>query len=359
MGVKNRSPWGRRTWYAAASAAVSCGVIGWLLTVVSPGAIARAVRDASVPGLLAYAAASLLSTAFRNERYLVLMRGSGSAPPIGRGDMFLVTLVRNLFSDLLPARIGSTVYIVLLRARFGCPVGVGTSVWAVAFVLDMVVMVPLMAVGIWAVGGSRLGIPPAVLVPIAAGFFMAVAALLWALPGLMRGAGRIARGCFPIRGRRDAVADALARTAAAMEEIRHGGVFWRALGLSLAVRILKYGCISFLVYAVLNPIDPAVHTLRAIGFWPVLVGASLAELSASTPLSGIGGFGAYEGVWAGAFRLLGYPRDLALLSGISAHLITQLFAWSLGAAALLLLVAPVRRRAPAAPRAAEGKRVEG
>ena len=340
----------RQIWYIAASAAVSCGVIGYLLTAVSPSTIARAVHHASVPGLLAYMAASLLSTVLRNERYLVLMRGTGTTLHIGRGEMFLVTLVRNLFSDLLPARIGSTVYIVLLRTRFGFPVEIGTSIWAVAFVLDMVVMVPLMAVGIWAVGGGRLGIPPGILLPVAALFFLATAAALWFLPALMRGAGRIAGRLCPLRGRRTAIREALARTAGSIEEIRRGGVFWRALGLSFLVRALKYGCISFLVYAVLNPINPSVYTLRAIGYWPVFVGASLAELSASTPVSGIGGFGVYEGVWAGAFYLLGYPRDLAILSGVSAHVITQVFGYALGALAIFILMAPMLRRARPADR---------
>ncbi len=74
--------------------------------------------------------------------------------------MLLVTFVRNLFADLLPARIGSTVYIVVLRTRFGYPVDAGTSIWALAFLLDMVVMVPLMAIGIAMVGGWRLGVSP-------------------------------------------------------------------------------------------------------------------------------------------------------------------------------------------------------
>jgi uncharacterized membrane protein YbhN (UPF0104 family) len=108
--------------------------------------------------------------------------------------------------------------------------------------------------------------------------------------------------------------------------------------------VLKYGCIAFLVYAILNPIDPSVYTLRRIGYWPVFVGASLAELSSSTPVSGIGGFGAYEGVWAGAFYLLGYPRELAMLSGLSAHVITQVFGYTLGVFALIVLMAPLLRR---------------
>ena len=339
-----RLPGGRQAWYVAASAAVSVGVIGYLLTVVSPGEIVRSVRSASVPGLLAYAALSLLSTVFRNERYVLLARAAGAGVSIGRWQMLLVTFVRNLFADLLPARIGSTVYIVVLRTRFGYPVDAGTSIWALAFLLDMVVMVPLMAIGVAMVGGWRLGVSPVLLAAVATAFFLASVAALPSLPYLLRAAGRAGARLCPLPLKRAAGEGVCARTADRVERIARVGLFGRALWLSFIVRALKYACLMFLVYAILNPIDPAVYTLHRIGFWPVFVGASLAELSASTPVSGIGGFGAYEGVWAGAFYLLGYPKDLAVLSGVSAHVITQVFGYTLGALALAVLGAPFLRR---------------
>lgn len=337
-----RVPGGRQWCYVALSAAVSVGVIGYLLAVVSPSEIARAVLDASVPGLLGYAALSLLSTVFRSERYLILARAAGTGIPIGRGHMFLVTLVRNLFADLLPARIGSTVYIAVMRMRFGYAVEAGTSIWALSFVLDMVVMVPLMAIGVAVVGGWRLGVSRAVLASVAVGFFLASVATLLFLPALLRAAGRVVARLFPAR-LKEGAEGLCARTAERIAEISQRGLLGRALWLSFLVRALKYGCLALLVYAILNPVDPSAYTLRRIGYWPVFVGASLAELSASTPVSGIGGFGAYEGVWAGAFYLLGYPRDLAIRTGICAHLITQVFGYTLGVLALVVLMTPLLR----------------
>ncbi|MCX6357309.1 MAG: lysylphosphatidylglycerol synthase domain-containing protein [Candidatus Aureabacteria bacterium] len=267
----------KNIWYLAASVCVSIIVFAYLFAIVSPAAIARAIRNARGCGLLAYMCLSLLSTIFRNWRYLLLLRATESGATVGSGQMFLVTLVRNLFADLLPARIGSLVYVAILKARFGVTLARGTSVWAIAFVLDMVVMVSLMALG--------------------------------------------------------------DQISAIYMEGSWGGV----LLLSLLVRVLKYGCLAFLLYAILNPIDPSCYTLRSIGYWPVFVGASLAEFAASTPLSGIAGFGLYEGVWTGSFYLLGYPRELAALSGISAHVITQAFAYSLGGIATIVLMWPILR----------------
>ncbi|MCX6353597.1 MAG: lysylphosphatidylglycerol synthase transmembrane domain-containing protein [Candidatus Aureabacteria bacterium] len=331
-------------YYIAASVVVSCAIFAYLLTIVRPEEIVRAITRASLPGILAYMAVSLLSTIFRNMRYLMLTRVTNTDIRISDTAMFLVTLVRNLFSDLIPARIGSLIYIVILKARFGFPVEIGTSVWAICFVLDMAVMVPLMLLGATIVGAGKLGVSLNILCIISSAFFAITVLALAYLPQVMRGSGKfVARLCRRSKRARTAQ-EKLELTAQQIGVIYQHGVFWRAVALSFLIRALKYGCIAFLLYAILHPIDPQKYTLRAIGYWPVFVGASLAELAASTPLSGIAGFGLYEGVWAGAFYLLGYPRELAVLSGISAHVITQVFGYSLGAIAIMLLLTPLRGR---------------
>jgi uncharacterized membrane protein YbhN (UPF0104 family) len=334
----------KKIWYIGVSAVLSCAIFAYLLTVVRPGEIIRAIRNAVPAGIIAYMAAGLVSTVFRNIRYMELMRATDTDIPISGGEMFLVTLVRNLFSDLLPARVGSLVLVVILKARFGFPVEIGTSLWAIAFILDLVVMVPLMGVGVWVVGAAKLGISPAVLWTVASLFLIFTTALLCYLPRVMSLAGSASGRLSPGWKRAASIGEKLELTGAQIEAIYRRGIFWRVIALSFLIRALKYGCIAFLVFAVLNPIDPERYTLREIGYWPVFVGASLAEFSASTPFSGIGGFGAYEGVWTGAFYLLGYPRKLAALSGISAHIITQVFGYSLGAIAIIILMTPLLKR---------------
>jgi uncharacterized protein (TIRG00374 family) len=334
----------KNIWYLAASAVVSCAVFVYLFTIVRPSEIVGSIRNAAPAGIVAYMVVGLASTVLRNIRYLILLRASGTAIPISGGQMFLVTLVRNLFSDLLPARIGSLIYVVILNARFGFPVEIGTSVWAVAFVLDLVVMVPLIALGVMVVGAARLGISIGILTVVASLFFIATVAVFSYLPQIVSMGGRFFARAAPMWQKGARIKDKLELTAAEIRAIYHKGILTRVIVLSFLVRILKYGCIAFLVYAILNPIDPGRYTLRAIGYWPVFLGASLAELSASTPLSGIGGFGLYEGVWTGTFYLLGYPRELAAISGVSAHVITQIFGYSLGVLGIVILMAPLMRR---------------
>jgi uncharacterized protein (TIRG00374 family) len=341
--------------YTTVSVAVSVTVIGYLLTVVGAAEVFRAIRNASLAGIAAYMVLSLFTSLLRNVRYLVLVRSTGTDIPVTGWQMFLVTLVRNLFSDLLPARIGSLIYIYLLRARFGFPLEIGTSTYAVAFVLDLLVMVPLMCVGVIVVGASKLGIPLAFLLSAAGMFFVLMLLMLLYLGPILRWTGGLV-GRTARRWRYGArVAETLSGVATQVADIYKARAFWKVITLSFCIRLFKYGCIVFLVYAVLNPINPAEYTLRSIGYWPVFVGSSIAELSASTPVSGIAGFGAYEGAWTGAFYLLGYPKKLAALSGISAHLITQVFGYTLGVIALLILLAPAAGRSN--PRKRSGRPV--
>jgi uncharacterized membrane protein YbhN (UPF0104 family) len=334
----------RSYWYIAVSIMVSGVVFTYLLTMVRPAEIARAIKNASILGIAAYIVSSLITSLFRNWRYLILVRATDTDVPIGGGEMFLVTLVRNLFSDLLPARIGTLIYIAILKARFGFPVEIGTSTYAVAFILDLAVMVPLMSVGIVVVGAEKLGISLGTLIAIASIFSLFTIVFLFYLASILVAAGRISSLLLKPWGKAAVLKEKLELTAAEVQVIYRTNAFWKATVLSFVIRTLKYGCIAFLVFAILNPIEPETYTLRAIGYWPVFVGASLAELSASTPFSGIGGFGAYEGVWTGAFYLLGYPGKLAALSGISAHIITQAFGYSLGVIAILVLMVPLLRK---------------
>ena len=68
-------------------------------------------------------------------------------------------------------------------------------------------------------------------------------------------------------------------------------------------------------------------------------------MAASLPISGIAGFGAYEGAWAGVFILLGFPAAMAKATSLSHHLVTQLYGYLIGIASILTLLAlPARRR---------------
>ena len=65
-------------------------------------------------------------------------------------------------------------------------------------------------------------------------------------------------------------------------------------------------------------------------------GQSLTLVTTILPIQGIGGFGSFEGAWAGAFLLLGVPKATAILSGIIIHLILFIYQAILGSVGVVM-----------------------
>ena len=86
----------------------------------------------------------------------------------------------------------------------------------------------------------------------------------------------------------------------------------------------------------------ALGTSGSLQFFRVFLGTVAAELAAALPIHGIAGFGTFEGAWALAFIQLGFTREHAIVTGILAHALSQLFEYSMGACALLWLMRPVK-----------------
>jgi hypothetical protein len=81
--------------------------------------------------------------------------------------------------------------------------------------------------------------------------------------------------------------------------------------------------------------------MKKLSFWKTILGTTGAELTSALPVKGLGGFGTWESAWALTFRLMDFDPELAILSGIGVHLLTNLFEYTLGIAAVLVLVFPL------------------
>jgi glycosyltransferase AglD len=299
--------------YLAFSLVTTAGIFGYLLTHVSVREVLDLIRQADRGAVAVFVALSLTSSALRMWRYLVLLKLWGCRP--GPVAMFLVVLVRNFFSDILPARIGTLIYIFLVRTRLGVPLGAATSSFALAFLFDLIGLI----------AGS--GILAAITVSI-----------LLTLPRLFRVAARVSSGLRLLPARwREKLAEVFENAGDDTLKAQKAGAYGPVLVLSILIRAAKYGSLFVFLYALLAPRG---YTLAQMGVSRVFLGLCAAEAAASTPVSGIAGFGAYEGTWALVFELLGFPGDIAKLTSISHHLFTQVYGYSLGALALLVLLLP-------------------
>ncbi len=322
---------GIRSWLmAGASAGVTVLVFSYLFSRITWGQVAGLITALDRRWLVVFVVLSFSQHLVRTWRYRLLLRAAGQV--IRFWQLFVVVLVRAFCVDLLPARSGELVYVYLLKSRLGVELGAAAASFALAFLFDIMVLGPLVLLATLSVASPAL---PGYALPVAGGvlFGCAVAAVLLLPVGL-----RLAFRLLPHRLHR------LRRLAASIHRqvgrARRTGGYGPVFGLSVLVRLLKYGSMYVLLYALLNP---GGILLEQMPFPPVFLGFCAAEMAASLPASGIAGFGAYEGAWMLVFRLLGFPDTLAGVTAVSHHLLTQVYGYTLGLVALAALMLCRRR----------------
>ena len=294
-----------------------------------PRALVPLVRAISIPGLLAYVAVSAVGLLLRALRYRLLL-----GRPVPLWPLVLVTAVRNMAVDLVPARAGAAAsYLYLITARLGLPLEAGVASFALSFILDTLAVAPLLVFALLVVGSAPM--PPAVLV---GGSLV----ILLASGGRAVGAGAAAPPGRPDRaaaagGGRPAGAAPRAPRPARSRGASAPGRCVPALGLSLLLRLTKYGAYYCLLQALLASQDqPGLQ----LGFLRVFLSVAGAEMAASLPLPTVMSVGPYEAAGAAGFAFwLGLPRELATLAVTAFHGLSQVHDYGLGLLALVWIMA--------------------
>ncbi len=288
------------------------------------------------PPLLAYMAISLTTAFLRAWRYRILLR----PVPIGWGDIMIVTLVRNAFDDLLPARIGSLSYIYVLNDRLEKPFENAASSFVVAFIYDFLTLGPFVLLALLAVGGrGAAGISTGAMVAVAAFFFIVFVLIAWKVAFFVRLARNIAFGLIKKTAwiRRPAVVGAFENLDQTIEVLKKKwgrGVRPAVFLLSFFVRLGKYLSLFVLLFAVLR--SQGVFW-GEMSFWKTVLGLTGAEMTAALPVKGLAGFGTWESAWAAALQWMRFEPRLAILSGLGVHLVTNLFEYTLALSSLAVL----------------------
>lgn len=345
--------WRRVTWRLAVSAAVSSFVLGlmfrlWLSGQASEGAatLYTALRDASRPLLGMYLILALVQTTLRALRNSVLLKAGGEArvPPMGH--LTLVSLTRNMFSDLLPARLGELSYVALLNRLYGVRAEVCVSSLAVSMVFDLVALLLLVAGG---VSVQLVAAAPTPALTYSAIALLAIVAIAFAV--LFRGIGFISTASRRLATRMKNARllarplDFLDRLAGALELTRASGVLSITLLLSLALRLTKYAALYMAFQATARAAFP---TLAAASPFQVLSTLLIAEATASLPIPTFMSFGSYEAGGVLLLTTLGFSAAEGALCMLATHICSQTIDYSLGGVGLLLvtLCAPATKRAP-------------
>jgi uncharacterized membrane protein YbhN (UPF0104 family) len=116
--------------------------------------------------------------------------------------------------------------------------------------------------------------------------------------------------------------------------LRRAGLFWLLLGLSLLLRAIKYTLLYLLFFAVMTALLEVSPTLP---FLKIMFGIMTSEVAASLPVSGIAGFGLYEGILGAVVAGQGISTSQGIFISFAMHLLSQILEYSLGSAALIII----------------------
>lgn len=325
----------KRLVYLGFSLVVTVSVFSYLLTHVSVDEIVELILGADRRGIAMFLLLSAAMSVFRTWRYNLVLRTAGYTP--SSVALFLVVIVRNFFSDLLPARLGTLVYVYIVTQRLGVPFGAAASSFALSFVFDLIALAPMIMVAA-VLAGAGSGMSPGMLLTGGLVLGAVTCVGLYLLPFFFSVATRMLESLTRrTHGRTSGWLKAWQAADEDIQRARRAGIYGRMLVLSLLVRVTKYGSLYVFLFALIGPLGYGFARLRVSR---VFLGLCASEFAASLPISGIAGFGAYEGAWNLSFQLLGFPAHIARLTSISHHAFTQLYGYSLGAAALAVLLLP-------------------
>ncbi len=316
------------------SIAVSAILIWFLFAKIEFKDFIQTFSRIYIPGFLAFTIISLIGATLRAWRYkwLLLPRS------ISWRDVFLVTFIRNLFVDLFPARLGSLSYVYVLNRSMKFSFEASSSSFVLAFVLDFLTLSPFLVIAILAVGLGKTSVSNVTLLAISFLFFLLVFFIFWKVIKLAGISLKVYQWLLRlIRKDSNRWAEISVKkihlTINELQNIKEKKIGWPLFFLSLGIRLAKYGALFFLLFALLRSHG---FSLGSLNFSKTILGITGAELTSALPIKGIGGFGTWESAWALTLMLMGFEKQIAILSS-GVHLITNLFEYILGTVSILIL----------------------
>lgn len=327
----------KRIFYILISVLVSVALILFLLSQIEIDDIFQTYLNIYVPALLVFFGLSLLGSFFRAWRYKILL----SPLKIGWGQILLATFVRNLFTDLLPLRIGSLSYIYVLNSRLKYSFNSAASSFLVSLIYDFLSLSPflVLAILVLGLGSTPLSTPLFLLISVV--FFLLILAVVFKLPDFCEVCLRLFESILKKTGAAQRKwaqlsLDKIRATITDIRALREQKKDRPALLLSLAIRTAKYSALFCLLFALLRSQG---YLTSDLSFWKTILGITGAELTGYLPIKGIGDFGTWESGWALTLILLGFESRTAILSS-GIHLVTNFWEYFLGLASILILALP-------------------
>ena len=331
------------------SIGVSFAILALLLQLVNSGlsdlerpSVLAALQATSLSLVLAYFVLYLITLVIRAIRYRLLLSMSGEPNVPTLKQMALVTGIRNMVVDMLPARLGELGYVGLLNKGYGVKLEHCGSSLAVSIAFDFIALlvVVFLIIAKQLVGGDVQGWALGAMISAIVLCLVALAGLFILTPW----ANRFIAKNYPANketGLWYKLTELLSNFSESLIAVRSAGKTSQVVALSVVIRILKYAGMYLLFQAVAGPSFqeladlPLEHTVGA------LIGG---EIGASLPVPTFMSFGAYEAGGALVFQLLGVSNQAAaVVTMLAVHIWSQLMEYILGGILLATFIFIVRR----------------
>jgi uncharacterized membrane protein YbhN (UPF0104 family) len=299
--------------------------------------IIRVLKSTTYSLLIIYGLLYLVQLALRAWRYQILIAAAGETNVPSFFHMSVVTGVRNMFVDMLPARIGELSYVAMLNKGYRVSADVCLSSLTIAVAFDFIALL-VVVLGLFVKQLMIGGVAGWMLSALLSAVVITVIALVglfvlapWVVSELMRASdvrvkySKLLNSIFKLAN----------KFSAALEQTRRSGRLLSVLSLSIAIRVLKYAGFYLLFKAVVVPSFQQLADLPMPQVVSALIGG---ELAASLPVPAFMSFGVYEAGGTAVLTAFGIEKVQSLIAMLSVHIWSQLFDYIFGGICLLLFV---------------------
>ncbi|XOF32905.1 MAG: lysylphosphatidylglycerol synthase domain-containing protein [Candidatus Electrothrix sp. YB6] len=310
-----------------------------------------------------YMLAGLTQTFLRTVRYRILLKNAVDDPRKlpGLFHLFIVTMSRNMFVDMLPARLGELSYVAMLNRGFRVGADACLSSLVISFVFDLLALA-LMLAGLIAFQLLSADVQLWLISTVLLLFLASGCALILLFPVLEKLSSRlrVAEGDTAdaeFSGRAAELKQRLFKlirdTSASLQQTAKGGITGQVLALSVGVRIAKYTGLYLLFSGVVASSFPDITREVA----EVVTALVSAEAAAGLPVPAFMSFGTYEAGGTLALVALGVGKATSAVVMLALHIWSQAVDYTFGIGASIVFILSVFGRQGAAQRAAGKRRI--
>ena len=326
------------------SIGVSFAVLGLMIHLFSGGlspenrpSIFNVLEQTTHWLLLVYGALYLVQLMLRAWRYRILIVASGEQHIPSFFHMSVVTGVRNMLVDLLPARVGELSYVAMLNRGYRVGADACLSSLTIAIAFDFVALL-FVVLGLFSIQLLSGGVESWMLGALISATVITVIAIIglfviapWFVKVFMKAESarikesKILNFIFKLAN----------KFANAIEATRRSGSLLSVFFLSIGIRVLKYVGFFLLFKAVVVPSFEQLAGLPMPQVVSALIGG---ELAASLPVPAFMSFGVYEAGGTAVLTAFGIDKIQSLIAMLAVHIWSQLFDYIFGGICLLLFV---------------------